>query len=166
MTIHFEEEVEETFSFHYQELMQEVIEQSLDYIQCPYEVDVTIIITDNEQIREVNATYRDIDRPTDVLSFPMVDFTKPEDFNQVEQNIESYFHPETGELLLGDIMISKDKVLEQAAEYGHSVERELAFLTVHSILHLCGHDHMEDTERREMEEKQKAILEGLKITRE
>lgn len=166
MTVHFECEVEEPFSFDYKALMRKVIEETLDYVECPYETEVNVVITDNKQIQEVNAEYRNIDKATDVLSFPMIDFSEPEDFSDLEEEIESYFHPETGELLLGDIMISKEKVLEQAKEYGHSVERELGFLTAHSMLHLCGHDHMEEEERIVMEEKQKAILDRLQITRE
>lgn len=166
MTVHFECEVEEAFSFDYKELMIKVIEEALDYVQCPYEAEINVIITNNEEIKQVNAEYRNVHKATDVLSFPMIVYAEPEDFSGLEEEIESYFHPETGELLLGDIMISQEKVMEQAKEYGHSSKRELAFLTVHSILHLCGHDHIEEKQRIIMEEKQRKILECLQITRE
>lgn len=88
----------------------------------------------------------------------MVDYERPSDFDHVENAAEDYFNPETGELMLGDIVISVDKVTEQAEKYGHSERRELAFLVAHSMLHLCGYDHMEDGERLVMEEKQEEIL--------
>ena len=95
----------------------------------------------------------------------MVDYDFPSDFSYVEENPESYINPETDELLLGDIMISVDKVYEQANEYGHSREREFAFLIAHSMLHLLGYDHIDEEERKVMEEKQEAILDALGITR-
>lgn len=103
--------------------------------------------------------------PTDVLSFPMVDYEKPSDFDHVEDAVEDYFNPETGELMLGDIVISVDKVEEQAEKYGHSQTRELAFLVAHSMLHLCGYDHMVDEERLVMEDRQRQILDTRGYTR-
>ena len=100
-----------------------------------------------------------------MLSFPMVDYEFPSDFSCVDKNPESYLNPETDELLLGDIMISVDKVYEQANEYGHSRKREFAFLIAHSMLHLLGYDHIDEAERKVMEEKQEAILDALGITR-
>lgn len=164
MTLHFEYEAATKFSFDYEALIKKVIEQVLDYEKCPYEVEVNIIITDNAEIRKINAEYREIDRETDVLSFPMVDYPEPGDFSQVEEDF-SVFHPETGELLLGDIMVSADKVFEQAEAYGHSVQRELGFLIAHSMLHLCGYDHMEPEERAQMEQKQREIMDLVQLYR-
>ena len=115
----------------------------------------------------MNREFRQIDRPTDVLSFPMIEYEEAGKFDFLEEVScpEDCFHPETGELLLGDIVISAEKVLEQAQEYGHSVKREYAFLIAHSMLHLMGYDHMEPGEAAEMEQKQKEILEGLGIVR-
>ena len=113
----------------------------------------------------MNREFRDIDRPTDVLSFPNVDYEKPADFEGIEQYAEDYFDPETGELCLGDIVISIDKVYEQAQEYGHAPLREFAFLVAHSMLHLLGYDHMEPQEAEVMERKQEEILGKLGITR-
>ena len=118
-----------------------------------------MVLTDNREIQALNREYRGIDAPTDVLSFPMLEFDTPSDFSQVEAHVEDCFNPETGELILGDIILSVDKIREQAESYGHSQERELAFLIAHSMLHLCGYDHMEDEERKEMEAKQEKILE-------
>ena len=126
---------------------------------------IAVIVTDDGVIRETNLANRGVDRATDVLSFPMVDYESPSDFDHVEEAVEDYFNPETGELMLGDIVISVDKVEEQAEKYGHSRTRELAFLTAHSMLHLFGYDHMEDGERLVMEEKQKEILETRGYTR-
>ena len=92
-------------------------------------------------------------------------FDTPGDFSNIEEQ-EDCFHPDTGELMLGDIMISVEHVFAQAKEYGHSVRRELAFLVAHSMLHLMGYDHMEEEERRLMEERQEAILERIGITRD
>lgn len=165
MTVQIEYEAKQTLDFDYETLIKKVIEQALEYEKCPYEVEVNIILTNNEEIKEVNSEYRSIDKPTDVLSFPMVTYDIPGDFSKVEQSVEHCFHPETGELLLGDIMISVDKIFEQAENYGHSTERELGFLVAHSVLHLCGYDHMEEEERKIMEAKQREILDFIGLVR-
>ncbi len=160
MTIQIEYEAERPWDLDYEPIIREIVEAALDYEGCPYEAEVNILLTDNKEIHRLNREFRQIDRETDVLSFPMGDFEKPSDFERLEEQSEDYFNPETGELLLGDIVISVDKVEEQAASYGHSRERELAFLVAHSMLHLCGYDHMEEEERLVMEKKQEEILTG------
>lgn len=165
MNIIFDCELEEKPAISYEEIMERAINAALDYEGCPYECEINVVITDNEHIRETNREFREIDRATDVLSFPMIEYEVPGQFDWLE-DYDEYFHPETGELLLGDIMISMEKVFEQASEYGHSIERELAFLTVHSVLHLCGYDHMEDDERAVMEQKQREIMDELGISRD
>ena len=112
----------------------------------------------------MNLEQRGIDRPTDVLSFPMIEYDAPGDFSVIDEETGDAFNPETGELMLGDIVISKEKVLSQAEEYGHSPKREYAFLIAHSMLHLFGYDHMEEEERAEME-AQRAIMEKVGIPR-
>ena len=164
MTLLFEEEGDLKLDLPCEELAKKVIEAALDYVECPYEVEVNLLLTMNEEIHEMNMQFRQIDRPTDVLSFPMVDYEEPGNFDFLEE-VTDAFHPESGELMLGDIVISKEKVLSQAEEYGHSIEREYAFLIAHSMLHLFGYDHMEDDERIIMESKQKEILEQLQILR-
>ena len=158
MTVTIEYEAEKKLSLPYEEIIREIVEASLDYEECPYEAEVNVILTDNPSIQEINRENRQIDAPTDVLSFPLVDYGRPADFSHVEEQAEDYFNPETGELMLGDIVISVDKVEEQAEKYGHSQRRELAFLVAHSMLHLCGYDHMEEEERLDMEARQRAIL--------
>ncbi len=162
MTLEFENESGTELGLPLEETARMVIEAALDELKCPYEAEVSLLITDNARIREMNRQFRQIDRPTDVLSFPMIQFDQPGDFSFLE---EECFNPETGELVLGDIVISAEKVLEQAEEYGHSVKREYAFLIVHSVLHLTGYDHMVPEEAEWMEQRQRQILEQLHITR-
>ncbi len=165
MTINIEKEVELTFDFEEDVYVEKVILAALDYVDCPYEAEINVLFTDNEGIHELNREYREIDRPTDVLSFPMVEYDTPGNFDNIEEEQPECFHPETGELLLGDIVLSYDKIREQAKEYGHSERRELCFLIAHSMLHLAGYDHMEEKEREEMERMQREILEQLGILR-
>lgn len=165
MTITIEYEAEKKLELPYEDIIRDVVNESLDYEKCPYEAEVSVILTDNQAIQEINLEQRRIDAPTDVLSFPLVDYETPADFDHVEDAVEDYFNPETGELMLGDIVISVDKVEEQAEKYGHSQTRELAFLVAHSMLHLCGYDHMEEDERLLMEARQNEILERRGYTR-
>ena len=162
MRIYLENEGDLELDLNYQEVAQRVGDAVLDYEQCPYESEVELLLTMDEEIREMNREFRDIDRATDVLSFPMIAYESPADFAFLEED-ESCFDPDTGELMLGNIVISKQKVVEQAEEYGHTVEREYAFLIAHSMLHLLGYDHMEEEERAVMEKKQREILDGLGI---
>lgn len=165
MTFCVENETNKELPFDIEEIAAKVIEGALEQEQCPYEVSVSVLLTDNERIHAMNKEFRDVDRPTDVLSFPNVDYEKPADFSGIEDVIEDYFDPETGELCLGDIVISVDKVYEQAEEYGHAPLREYAFLIAHSMLHLLGYDHMEPEEAKVMETKQEEILAKLGINR-
>lgn len=166
MTILIEKEGERTFPFSEEVLIKQVILQSLAHEACPYEVEVNVILTTNEEIRASNREFRGIDKETDVLSFPAVDYEKPADFSLAEAMPMTYFNPENDELILGDILVSVDKVYEQAELYGHSLERELGFLIAHSMLHLLGYDHIEEADRILMEEKQEEILKSLQLVRE
>lgn len=164
MTLNFEEEGSVILPLDCRSLALTVIEASLDHAGCPYEAEVNLLLTMNEDIRRINKEFRDIDKETDVLSFPMADFETAGEFDFLEEAYDC-FHPETGELLLGDIVISKERVLSQAGEYGHSVLREYSFLIAHSMLHLMGYDHMEEEDRILMEQMQREILDRLKILR-
>lgn len=164
MTLLFEEEGSLTLPLNCKEIAEKVIDAALDYVNCPYEAEVNLLLTMNEQIQELNANFREIDRATDVLSFPMIDYEVPGEFDFLEE-LDECFHPETGELILGDIVISKEKVISQAEEFGHSIEREYAFLIAHSMLHLSGYDHLEEDERIEMERMQRELMEILNILR-
>lgn len=165
MSVYIENEYEKPIAIDFENIIINVVNEAIDFVNCPYECEVNVTIVDNEKIKAINNEQRNIDNPTDVLSFPLIDYKKEADFSEIHNNI-NYFNPDSGELMLGDIVISYDKVMEQALEYNHSLEREIAFLTAHSMLHLFGYDHMEDNERIIMEDKQKNILNNLGITRE
>lgn len=164
MTIQIDYETDRQLDIDYTALANKVAQQILDSENCPYEASVNLVITDNEEIKRVNAEFRNINAPTDVLSFPMIPFETPADYSVVEDQDE-YFDLDTDELLLGDVMISVDRVFSQAEEYGHSTEREFSFLFAHSMLHLLGYDHMEPDEAAVMEKKQAQALEVLRIRR-
>ncbi len=118
------------------------------------DAELSVTLTDNAHIHAMNREYRHIDRPTDVLSFALNESEEPAVTGGPAVNV------------LGDIIISVERANEQAAEYGHSLRREVAFLTVHGMLHLLGYDHMEEADRLEMEKEQKYVMEQLGIPRE
>ena len=165
MTLNFEAEVNVPFDFDVEALAGEVINFTLEHEDFPYEPEVNLTLVDNEGIHAINKEFREIDRPTDVLSFPMLSYENAGDFSKLEDDYDDNFNPDTGEIMLGDIVISVDKVLEQAESYGHTTKREYAFLIVHSMLHLFGYDHMTPEEAAVMEAKQKQILDEMNITR-
>ena len=166
MTINIEYETDQELGIDYAALASQVADKVLEMEKCPYDGQVNLVLTDNEEIKRVNTEFRNIQAPTDVLSFPMIDYVRPGDFSVLEEGLtEDFFNPESGELILGDIILSVDKIIEQAASYGHSQQRELGFLVAHSMLHLFGYDHMQDEEREVMEEKQRDILNMLNLKR-
>ena len=165
MSLFIETEGKTEFDFDIREVAELVVDAVLEHEKCPYEAEISLLLTHNDEIHEMNLEHRRIDRSTDVLSFPMLEFDHPGDFSIIDEETADVFDPESGELMLGDIVISVDKVLEQAQEYGHSPKREYAFLIAHSMLHLCGYDHMDDEERKVMEEKQREIMEKINILR-
>lgn len=164
MTFHVELETMDLLCLDYKKILEQVAMKILDMEQCPYEVEVNLILTGNNEIRELNQTYRFIDKETDVLSFPMIEFQKPSDFSNLEKGV-GCFHPESGELLLGDIVLSLPKVAEQSEKFGHGILREFSFLIAHSMLHLLGYDHMRQEDADLMEKKQNLILDELQIFR-
>ena len=164
MTLYYEEEGDVRLGRDCEALAILVSEAALGAVGCPYETELNMLLTGDEEIHKMNREFRGIDRATDVLSFPAADLPQPGDFSYVEEQA-GCFDPDSGELLLGDIVISKERVRAQAEEYGHSVRLEFAFLVAHSVLHLCGHDHMEEEERLQMESLQEKILKELDITR-
>lgn len=132
----------------YETLMKRVIRKAVTEHYPNHRFEVNVTVCDDETIRKINNEHRGIDRPTDVLSFPFLDFETP--------NVMT---------LLGDIIISRDTAYSQAKEYGHSPKREFCFLAAHSALHLLGYDHETESEREEMEAKQREILDQLGIKR-
>ncbi len=165
MTINIICETPPGFSFHYKKLAESVIEQSLDTEGFPYEAEVNLTLVDEERIHEINLDMRQIDAPTDVLSFPMIAYEFAADFDGVDDQLNDCVNPDTGEVLLGDIVLCVHRVYQQAEEYGHSIRREYAFLITHSMLHLMGYDHMVPEDAKLMEAHQRKILDNLKITR-
>ena len=168
MTTLVEKETDDEIGFDYEEILGKVIIKAIELEKCPYQCEVSVTFTDDNGIRELNRDFRNLDVPTDVLSFPMADYSPPADFSILgeDEAAAMYFNPESGELLLGDIIISLERAKEQAKEYGHSLKREVCFLTAHSMLHLMGYDHMADRDREVMESKQDEILNALGITRD
>lgn len=124
-----------------------IITLQQENVLVPCEISFSLVIP--EEIQELNAEYRNIDKETDVLSFPMLEFPEDEDMLTYETGIP---------VMLGDIVISTKRAAEQAEEYGHSLEREICYLSVHSVLHLLGYDHMEEDEKRVMRAREKAIM--------
>ncbi len=167
MTLNFESETEiiPDLGESAESLAEKVIRAGLDVTGCPFEIQVNVLLTDSERIREMNSRFRQIDSPTDVLSFPMQEFPSPADFCAFHDNDCSAFDPGTGELLLGDIVVNTERVISQARDYGHSERREFAFLIAHSLLHLVGYDHMEEDERIQMENRQRQIMDRAGIPR-
>ncbi|MBP8968942.1 MAG: rRNA maturation RNase YbeY [Lachnospiraceae bacterium] len=166
MNIYIEKETDTDFAFDENALIKTVAERAFSSEGAPVgKACVNVLITDNEGIRQLNRDYRGIDSPTDVLSFPNLDFDRPSEFDIPADRKADYTDPETGELILGDIILNVDRIFSQAEEYGHSIKRETAFLVAHSCLHLCGYDHMTGPEEEEMISKQEGILNSLGITR-
>ncbi len=142
-----------TLDFDAEKLTEDCAREALIEEEIEDDAEVSLTFTDNARIRELNKQFREIDRETDVLSFPMGD----EDGFDV--------NPETNSLLLGDIVISLEKAKAQSEEYGHSMKREVAFLIAHSLFHLLGYDHTTTDEEKEMFAKQENVLQRLGITR-
>ena len=135
----WEVELEEARQLHIEALLRSVLDQGLELEEISAPVEISLTITTADAVHQLNREYRGIDRTTDVLSFPMLEFDA-EDRNEIVMNAE--WDPIEESVLLGDIVINYEQALAQAEEYGHSADRELAFLTAHSLLHLLGYDHM------------------------
>ena len=142
-------------------LIEKTIDLCMKAEKLDKEYEISVIIVDDEGIREINKEHRDIDKSTDVLSFPMVEFVNGELISD-----EGDYDMDLDELMLGDIIISAETAKSQAIEYGHSFEREIAFLTAHSCFHLLGYDHMDEAEEKVMLNKQEGILKEMGLTRQ
>ena len=147
----------EKITFSIRRLIKKAVFETLKEEKFPAAAEVSVTFVDNEEIHTLNREYREKDKPTDVLSFPMWEREELFDGSALDGN----------SILLGDIIISAEKAKEQAEEYGHSLERELAFLSVHSTLHLLGYDHeRSEKEDRYMNHKQENVLNKIGLTRE
>lgn len=165
MSVYIENDENYSFDFDIQELIDSLLTAVLKDANLILPVELNVVITDDEGIRQVNKEFRGIDKETDVLSFPALEYETPADFSLIDFDDCSYYNPDTDDLILGDMMLSYDRVVYQANEYGHSIKREVAFLVLHSLLHLLGYDHIEEAEEIIMREKQTGILESLGIMR-
>ena len=147
-------------------IINEVCEQSLkaEEMNVPYQI--SLLFVHNEEIREINRDTRGMDKATDVLSFPMLEYPKDKVFKDVYKDTKfNEIYLDGDELVLGDMVLSLERAKEQSIEYNHSFNREVCYLVVHSILHLLGYDHMEDEEKKRMREREEEILGNLNITR-
>lgn len=142
-------------------IIEKTIKMCMKSEQLDKNYDVSVLIVDDEEIRSINKEHRNIDKSTDVLSFPMADFKDGQLISD-----EGDYDLEMDELILGDIIISAETAKRQAETYGHSFEREMAFLTAHSCFHLLGYDHMEEDEEKVMFKKQEDILKEIGLPRE
>lgn len=143
-------------------LIEKVMETCAELEHLSFEAEVGMFFVSDEEIQTINSEQRGIDRPTDVLSFPMLNMKPGEVYTVLPEDL----NPETGRVYLGDVVISLERAEAQAQEYGHTIEREIAFLSVHSFLHLLGYDHIEEEERRIMRLHEEAVLTALLLTRE
>ena len=139
------------------EWLERIVGQCLSYENIDYGCEVGVTFVDDEAIRALNREHRNIDRKTDVLSFPMLADARHAEKTDID--------PETGLVYLGDIVISVETAMRQAEEFGHGLEREIAFLTVHSMMHLMGYDHIAEGDRRIMRAHEEAVLDELNIKR-
>lgn len=148
--------------FTVKSVIRSAINQTLKAEGVAVPCEINVLVTNNEGIRTINRTSRNIDSPTDVLSFPMFQFTPGE----LPQNWSEYLDPETGMCALGDMCISLERAESQAQEYGHSLRREVGYLTIHSMLHLLGYDHMDEgPEKARMRAREETIAAAMKLSR-
>ena len=147
--------------FPYEAFLRQCITKALELEQVTLPCEINVLITDNEGIHRINLKQRQVDAPTDVLSFPMFDLTA----GQLPVD-ERLLDPATNRLPLGDMVISLERATAQAEEYGHSIQRELGYLAVHSVLHLLGYDHMDEgQQKRQMRAREEAIMNEMGVPR-
>ena len=143
--------------------LRKCIRAALEAQNIPVPCEINVLVTDNQTIRTINKAYRNIDRETDVLSFPMFDFTP----GALPEDLTPYLDGQTGLLPLGDMAISLPRAKAQAKEYGHSLKREIGYLTVHSVLHLLGYDHMDEGPMKaQMRAKEEEIMQKMDLSRQ
>ena len=143
--------------------LRKCIRAALEAQNVPVPCEINVLVTDDEGIRAINRAYRQVDAATDVLSFPMFDFTP----GALPEDLSAYLDGQTGLLPLGDMAISLPRAKAQAKEYGHSLKREIGYLTVHSVLHLLGYDHMDEGPMKaQMRAKEEEIMQKMDLSRQ
>lgn len=140
----------------FEDIVFKVAEETFKIHNIEKEAEISVVFTDDEAIKEINKNFRNIDSSTDVLSFPQYEFFEEGDISHIEDNV----------LILGDIIISLEHAKAQSVEFNHSLNREVGYLTAHSMLHLLGYDHMEEEEKARMRKKEEQIMTNVKLTRE
>ena len=158
MAVYVENQTAARFPFHYKQLIGRAVRTVMEDKKIPPELDVNVMVVDAEAMRQINRETRGIDSATDVLSFPYFEFAQTGFFDEQVQDWAD-------EDILGDIVLCAERIISQAEEYGHSQKREMAFLVVHSMLHLIGYDHMEEADAQLMEAEQRRMMEILGIGR-
>lgn len=149
-----------------EETITRVIEHCLEEEKVDIDYEISLIFIDNDEIKRLNTEFRGIDRETDVLSFPMLEYPENKVFKEAYSGFafdDSYLNE--GRLVLGDIALSLEKAMEQSKEYGHSFYREASYLTIHSVLHLLGYDHMQEDEKAVMRKREEEILSKFGLSR-
>jgi len=165
MALLIDNQTDEGFEEAYGKFLEGVAEKAAELIKLPVAVEISLVLTDDIEIQKLNKYYRGIDKPTDVLSFPLLELD-PQAPEEWAESLRGNTDPDSGEAVLGDIVISIDRAREQAEEYGHGFERELGFLLVHGILHLSGYDHEGDEEKaRAMRCLEEDILKAMNLSR-
>lgn len=163
MSVFILDETGWNFEFNVQDISEQVVKECLHLESILQEIEVNLTLVHEDEMKEINDEQRQINKVTDVLSFPMMEFKTAGIF--LPEEVEMNLNPDTNELMLGDIVICCEKVEAQAKEYNHSTLREFAFLIAHSMFHLMGYDHMEPEEEHLMFQKQEQVLSNLGITR-
>ena len=165
MILCVENEAGYSFGFDPEALALQAASVALERAGCPFAVRLDLILTDDSAIREMNRMHRGIDDATDVLSFPAFTFPAPADFDAVSEEAAYAVDRDTDTVWLGDIVISAERCEAQALAFGHSLQREFAFLVVHSVLHLIGYDHVTPGQAQVMEREQEQALEAIGLGR-
>ena len=147
------------------EHIHKVIEACLNEEKVPYEAEISLTVVDKAEIHEINNSYRQVDRPTDVLSFPQLEAKPDSGIDWDALDTSGCMNFDTNNIMLGDIILCSEVAKEQAIDYGHSLKREVCFLVAHSMFHLLGYDHMTPEEEQIMVSKQEKVLASLHITR-
>ncbi len=164
--INFDVNDKYTFDFDYKILAKKISKRLIEIENIDYDISYNLLIVDKAKIKKINKEYRNLNKITDVLSFPNIDFKKPSNFKYyIKDDIYdiSILDLSTKTIFLGDVVMCYDKILSQSKLYNHSIKREYSFLLVHSLLHLLGYDHIDIKDERKMFKKQDEILDSLNI---
>ena len=168
INIDYDKKLDKVFAFNVENLTERILAEAMLIEKVPFDISINISIVADKKIKNINKEERNIDKVTDVLSFPVVDLKKPATYNSFYKNKKidiDYLDLDTNTVFLGDIVINKNRVLSQSKLYNHSIKREYAFLLTHSFLHLVGFDHMKKIDEEKMCKEQEKILTKLKISR-